>query len=211
MMALVLVLVSVMTVVLLAVVESRPAVDLRRAMSSDDDLLRAREAVMAWYLTNPDDGVPCPDTNGDGLSAGATDQGGGCGTVAGTLPYKRLGTTRDIALDLWGQPLTYVVGNGFFGGGGGLRIARTLDASVSFAGGTLVENQAQSGVTDFPFVIVSHGPAGPGLGGTGGSTAEDENADDGTDGEFIVAPAAPEAATALRFDDRLTWPNMRAP
>ncbi|GAA5170221.1 prepilin-type N-terminal cleavage/methylation domain-containing protein [Viridibacterium curvum] len=136
----------------------------------------AREALFAYAEVHK--GLPCPDTDGDGL------KNDGCSdTVRGKVPWKNLGLSRGD--DAWNQALHYVVSKELVEG---VLFKLTQGAS----GVTIVDNTSATGTPNadtIAFAIWSNGIDG--IDGSAGKSS--------TNTEVVAG------STTATVDDIVTW------
>lgn len=181
MIALVVLMISAVTIGLISFQTSQPRRDVDQTTESRTDLRRIREAIVAYYIST--EALPCPDRDGDGLAdepcTTATD-------LVGQVPYKTLGLPRPQSLDAHGNPVTYAIG----------KASETLQVTNT-NGDVLVRD----------FVIVGHGPNGrPTRAATEANAAsanEKENAD--IDLSFMDSDRNFDHTDSDYFDDVLEY------
>lgn len=100
--ALVLVIIGVLSVGGFQMIQAQR--DAAKYSSSKQNLLQAKQALLAYVLVNQY--LPCPDTNQDGRE---NRSGSRCSANNGRLPYIDLGLNKGDVSDGWGNPIRYAV------------------------------------------------------------------------------------------------------
>ncbi|MGE4062017.1 MAG: LamG domain-containing protein [Rhodospirillaceae bacterium] len=85
-----------------------PARDLKMVQDDAGRQGTIKAGIMAYFLSQSPNGVPCPDLAADGLD-GVSDACGGTATTSGALPWSTLGLSEADARDAYGRYYTYVV------------------------------------------------------------------------------------------------------
>lgn len=195
----------------------------RERRDTEARLADIRAALYGFALS--EGRLPCPDTDGDGLSNPRFDpaltESARCTQTTGTLPYSELGTGES---DAWGNRYTYAVSQPDFtrpdsddlcnGGDAdgphfdlcsrGRLVVRSRGDAPATRG--VVEGKAELGTwaVALPAIVVSHGRNGAGATRAGGGalpfdlqTDEGENAD----GDTVFLSRPPSAGAAACRDD----------
>jgi hypothetical protein len=202
-------------------------------VQTTDTMNDIMEALYGFALINGR--LPCPDTDGDGISNPTTSGTCTVATGDGWLPWQTLGL--NIQGDVWGNRFKYhvttpgftTVDTGTCAADGELDLCQAGTITVQTRGddistGGTIESKFQfNAVTAVPAVVVSHGKNGLGATTVNGvaltaataGTDEAENDDANTDGIFYsrgfseggtgCTDDTNEANTLCEFDDIVMW------
>ena len=151
------------------------------------------DALIGYAMANGR--LPCPDTNGDGI----TDMGATCSNVQGTIPWVDLGVGKE---DAWGQPFTYSVTGNFAdttdGTGCGTATAGVSFSLCSIADIDILDAAAGNPVANqIPAIVIAHGS------NWATTTSADEN--ENTDTDTVFVDRRPSMNAAPTFDDQVIW------
>lgn len=181
--------------------------------------------------------LPCPDTDGDGLTNPTPHASGGCTATEGWLPWVDLNTH---TADVWGNRFRYrvaqpdftTIDDGVCALDNNFDLCETGNITVQTRGddvstGAVLENKfAYNAATTVPALILSHGKNGFGAtsvsglprGATTAGTDENENANADTnyisrvfsEGSAGCTDDANEANNLCQYDDLVMWisPNI---
>ena len=210
-------------------IESR---ERQQTIDTMDDIL---EALYGFAIINGR--LPCPDTDGDGLTNPTPHASGGCTASEGWLPWSDLSTDQG---DVWSNRFRYrvsqpdftTIDDGICAADNNFDLCEAGDITVRTRGDNIAtllitENKFEySAATVVPALILSHGKNGSGATSTLGiarplptvGTDEDENRDGNTTFMMHIYSAGlagcsddnVEANVLCAYDDIVMWvsPNI---
>ena len=177
---------------------------------SKDHLAASRDALIAYFTVNHQ--FPCPDNGGAVVRDGVEDRAGvACATNFGTLPYLTLGIARELALDGYGNYLSYrldVVNNWHRSATfpvGACPAAPPASLMV-YSAPAVAETAAAPNAAIF--VLISHGPNGFGAWNQGVNNASRNALPAGAEelGNTQAAPTAPAGYRDYVYSDTAANP-----